>query len=119
MARNYDDTDEIMLGVGISQDRDSAFLMDDDFIQAGIADLSVCFNEELLHKAVADRAVRGKLVMEAGSICIDDFLIGDDDLIFESSAAHVESPIGVTATQLSKVWCISEEDAKQTLNVTS
>ena len=118
VARNYDDTDGIMLGAH-PRDGDSAFLTDDDFMQAGIADLSACFNEELLCKAVNDRTVKGKLAMEAGSIFIDDFLSDDEDFVFESSAAHAETPKGVTAAQLSKVWCISEEDAKRTLDVTS
>ena len=118
VARNYDDTDGIMLGAH-PRDGDSAFLTDDDFMQAGIADLSACFNEELLCKAVNDRTVKGKLAMEAGSIFIDDFLNDDEDFVFESSAAHAETPKGVTAAQLSKVWCISEEDAKRTLDVTS
>ena len=117
VAKNYDDTDGIMLGAH-PRDGDSAFLTDDDFMQAGIADLSACFNEELLCKAVNDRTVKGKLAMEAGSIFIDDFL-NDEDFVFESSAAHAETPKGVTAAQLSKVWCISEEDAKRTLDVTS
>ena len=117
VARNYDDTDGIMLGAH-PRDGDSAFLTDDDFMQAGIADLSACFNEELLCKAVNDRTVKGKLAVEAGSIFIDDFL-NDEDFVFESSAAHAETPKGVTAAQLSKVWCISEEDAKRTLDVTS
>ena len=49
--------------------------------------------------------------METDSICLDDFLNDDDDFIFESLATHAETPKGVTAAQLSKVWCISEEDA--------
>ena len=118
VARNYDNTDEIMLKADPRRG-EAAFLMDDDFMQAGIADLSACFNEELLLKAVNERAVKGKLAMEAGSICLDDFLNDDDDSIFESSATHAETPKGVTAAQLSKVWCISEEDAKRTLDVTS
>ena len=57
--------------------------------------------------------------MEAGSICLDDIHNDSDDLMFESSAAHAETPKGVTASQLSKVWSISENDAKRTLDVTT
>ena len=50
MVRNYDGIDEPMLEVINPQDMDVAFLMDDDFMQGGSADLSACFNEELLRK---------------------------------------------------------------------
>ena len=88
-------------------------------MQAGVADLSACFNDDLLSEIVTNRASKGKLAMEAGSIRLDDIFNETDDLIFESSAAHVDTPKGVTASQLSKVWCISEEDAKRTLDVTT
>ena len=88
-------------------------------MQAGVADLSACFNEELFSKAVTDRAVRGKLAMEAGSVCLDNIDNDSDDIMFESSAAHADTPKGITASQLSKVWCISKEDAKRTLDVTT
>ena len=45
-----------------------AFIMDDDFMQAGVADLSVCFNEELLSQMVTDRAAKRNIPLEAGSI---------------------------------------------------
>ena len=119
VSRNHDIVDESMLRGGNPQDADSAFKMDDDYMQAGVADLSACFNDELLSEMVTSRASKGKLAMEAGSVRLNDMFSEDDDLIFESSAAHVDTPKGVTAAQLSKVWCISEEDAKRTLDVTT
>ena len=92
-------------------------MRDDDYMQAGIADLTACFDEELLRRAVTERAAKSKVAMEAGSIKLDD--VSEDESIFQSSAAHAETPMGVTAEQLSKVWRISEETAKRTLNVTT
>ena len=97
MARNHDRIDEVMLGVGNPQDEDSAFLVDNNFMQARIANLSACLNEELFGKILTDRTVKGKLAMEVGSICIDNICSNCDDLMFESSAAHAETPKGVTA----------------------
>ena len=55
--------------------------------------------------------------MEAGStsLCEDDVA----NELFETAAAHVDTPKGVTAEHLSKVWRISHDDAKRTLEVTS
>ena len=119
VAKKFDGVHESMLGGGNPQDGDSAFMMNDDFMQAGVADLSACFNDELLNQLVTKRASKGKIAMEAGSISLEDMLNDDKDLVFESSAAHVDTPKGVTASQLSKVWCISEEDARRTLDVTT
>jgi hypothetical protein len=85
-------------------------------MQAGIADLTACFDEELLRRAVTDRAAKSKVEMEAGNVKLGD--TSEDETIFHSSVAHAETPMGITAEQLSKVWRISEENAKRALNVT-
>ena len=56
--------------------------------------------------------------MEAGSIFFDSFNDIDED-IFESSTTHADTPMGITAEQLIKVWRVSNEVAQQTLDVTT
>ena len=70
--KNHDEAEETLLGGDNPQDGDSAFRMDDDFMQAGVADLSACFNEELLNELVSKRASKSKFAMEAGSIWLKD-----------------------------------------------
>ena len=53
-----------------------------------------------------------------GSIFLDGFDKVDGN-IFVLSAAHVDTPEGVTAAHLSRVWCINEDDTKHTLDVTT
>ncbi len=72
-----------------------------------------------MSELVISRAPKGKLAMKAGRIWLDDIFNETDDLIFESSTAYADTPKGVTASQLSKVWCISEEDARRMLGVTT
>ncbi len=61
--------------------------------------------------------MKGKISMEVGSTSVSD-TTKDVDL-FETFATHAETPKGVTAEHLSKVWRISHEDAAKTLNVTT
>ena len=78
--------------------------------------MTACFNEELLCKAVTEQVANLKIAMEAGSIFCDGF--NDiDDKCFEYSATHSDTPKGNTAEQLSKVWQLSNEVAKKTLDV--
>ena len=75
-------------------------------MQAGIANFTACLNEEFLCKAVTERAAKSKISMEAGSILFDGF--NDiDDKMFESSVTHADTPKGITAENLSKVWRVS------------
>ena len=76
------------------------------------------FDEELLRRAVTERGARSKVAMESGNIFLDRFK-DEDDPIFITSAAHAEPQRGVTAELLSKVWRISLDEAKQTLEVTN
>ena len=78
------------------QQDDMDFIRYDDYIQAGIADLMTCFNEELLCKAVTERAEKSKISMEADNIFFDGFNYIDDEM-FESSATHDETTKGITA----------------------
>ena len=96
---------------------DNEFNRDDDVYKAAISELSVCFDEDLMCRAVNDRCAKSKLAMEAGSTNVQD--ITEDDGIFELSAAHAETPKGITAQHLSNVWRISHEEAVRTLDVTT
>ena len=85
------------------QDGDFKFVRDNNYMQAGIADLTACFDQELLRRAATDRGAKSKVTMECGDV----FLVGLEDRqdqIFEISAAHAEPQRGVTAKSLSKVW---------------
>ena len=55
------------------QHGDMDFIRDDDYMQAGISDLTTCFNEELLCKTMTERAAKFKIAMEAGIIFFDGF----------------------------------------------
>ena len=54
--------------------------------------------------------------MEYGNIFFDGFNDIDDE-IFESSATHANTPKGITAEQLRKMWRVSNEVEQQTLDV--
>ena len=56
--------------------------------------------------------------MEAGNILFGGFNDIDDG-IFESSTTHTDTPKGITAEQLRKVWQVSNEVAQQKLDVTT
>ena len=75
-------------------------------MQAGIINLTACFNEELLCKALNEQSEKLKISIEAGNIFFDGF--NDiDDKFFESSVTHADTPKGITAENLSKVWRVS------------
>jgi len=94
-----------------------AFNRDDDVMQAAVSELSACYDESLLAQALNERCMRGKIAMEAGSANVIEL---DEDVdLFEAFATHAETPKGVTAEHLSKVWRISHEEASRTLDVTS
>ena len=92
------------------------FVRDEDYMQAAVADLTGCFDEELLRRAVTERTAKSKIAMESGNITLEGFKDNEDDSIFELAAAHAETPKGVTAEHLSKVWRISDEVAQRTLD---
>ena len=94
-------------------------IRDDDYMQVAVADLDGCLDEELLRRAVTERTAKSKIAMESGNITLEGFDDDEDDSIFELSAAHADTPKGVTAEHLRKVWRISDETAQQTLEVTS
>ena len=77
-------------------------------MQAAVADLTSCFDGELLRRDVTERGAKSKISMESGNISLDDFKNNEDDAIFELAAAHAETQKGVTAEYLSKFWRISE-----------
>ena len=85
----------------------SDFIRDDDCMQATVADLIGCFEEELLQRAMTEQGAKSKIAMEYGNISLYGFNNNEDDAIFELAATHAETPKGVTADHLSKVWRIS------------
>ena len=68
-----------------------------------VADLTGCLDEELLRRAVTERTAKSKIAMESGNITLEGFDDDEDDSIFELSAAHADTPKGVTAEHLSQV----------------
>ena len=88
-------------------------------MQAAVADLTGYLDEELFRRAVTKRTEQSKIAMESGNITLEGFDNDEDEYIFELSAAHAETPKGVTAEHLSKVWRISDEAAQQTLEFTT
>ena len=88
-------------------------------MQAAVTDLIGCLDEELLRRSVTEHTEKSNISMESGNITLEDFNNDEDDSIFELAAAHVDTPEGVTAEHLSKVWRISDKAAQQTLEVTT
>ena len=84
-----------------------------------MADLTGCFDKELLRRAVTERTAKSKIAMVSGNITFEGFKDNENDSIFELAAAHAETPNGVTAKYLSKVWRISDKVAHRTLEVTT
>ena len=75
-------------------------------MQAAVADLTGCFDEELLRRAMTERTEKSKIAMKSGNTTLEGFDDDEDDSIFELSAAHADTPKVVTAENLSKVWRI-------------
>ena len=88
----------------------------------------------LISDALEERATAGRFAMSIGStnVCFDEYLFetmeenGDEpyclgeldlDSYFVAGAAHAEAPKGISAEQLSKVWKIDLDLAKNTLDV--
>ena len=88
-------------------------------MQAAVADLTGCLDEELIRRAVTEHAAKSKISMESGNITLEGFDNDEDDSIFELSAAHAGTPKGVTDEHLRKVWMVSDEAVQQTLEVTT
>ena len=63
-------------------------------MQAVVTDLTGSFDEELLRRAVNERAVKSKIAMESGNIFLESVKRNEDDAIFELAAAHAETPKG-------------------------
>ena len=77
----------------------------------------MCYDKDLLCEAITQQAAKSKIAMEASSLNIEE--MEEDDLIFELSAARAGTPSGVTAQHLSKVWRITHDEARRTLDVTT
>ena len=59
-------------------------------MQAAVADLTGCFDKELLWRAVTERGAKSKIAMESGNIYLYGFNNNEDDSIFELAAAHAK-----------------------------
>ena len=108
----------------------------DDPIRAQVADLTGVLDEDILSKAFEEHRRDSQFAMAAGCTLVGDMQscdAADDalflplhlvepteaDIILDMSATHAEKPKGVTADHISKIWRISEEEAKRTLEVTT
>ncbi|KAL7538844.1 hypothetical protein ACHAXR_009411 [Thalassiosira sp. AJA248-18] len=95
---------------------------DDDPIRAHVADLSGIFDPTIFQNALNDRLGDSKLAMAAGCTMAHN---PQDDLdceLFEDisiAATHAAIPKGVSKEMLTKVWGISEDEARRTLEVTT
>ena len=49
------------------------FLRDDDYMQAAVADLTGCFDEELLRRAMTERTAKSKIAMKYGNTTLEGF----------------------------------------------
>ena len=103
------------------ESRDTSVMREDDPICAQICDLSACFDENYLQEMMESKLQDSKYAMAIGSTTACN---PQDDLeceLFEShlSAAHAEKSKGVSKEMLAKVWRISEEEARRTLEVTT
>ena len=65
------------------------------------------------------RTEQSKIAMESGNITLEGFNDDEDESIIELSAAHADTPKGVTDENLRKVCRISYEAAQQTFEVTT
>jgi len=98
------------------------FNMDyDDPIRANICDMSACFDVSYLQQVFEDDLVRSKIGMAIGSMHAADPQDDMDCELFDGllSATHAERPKGVSKETLMKVWRISEDEARRTLEVTT
>ena len=86
------------------------FIRDDYYMQAGIADLTACFNDEFLCTSGTERAEKSNIAMEDCIIFFGGFNDNDNGM-FESSATHVDTPKGIATEQLRKFWWVSNEVA--------
>eukprot|EP00956_Cyclotella_meneghiniana_P034439 scaffold104886_cov86-Cyclotella_meneghiniana.AAC.1 len=94
-----------------------------DCSSADVVDITSMLDEEFLNKMLSERHAYASIAGAAGcnpiSIPSDE---PSDELFLnlaDASAAHAEIPKGVTKEMLSKVWRISEDEARRTLEVTT
>ena len=99
------------------QDGYADFIRDDDVYKAVVSDMSACFDDDLFCEAVTERTMKSNVAMEAGDASLEDITSEVD--IGKIFATQAERPKGVSPEHLSKVWRISHEDAKRTIEVTT
>jgi hypothetical protein len=94
----------------------------DDPIRAQIADLTGLLDPEYLREALNASLDRSRAAMAAGCAGMPEPILAEDDglwISFEAAAAHAEISKDVTKEMLAKVWRISEDEARRTLEVTT
>ena len=106
-ALKYDEAVDSSSMINDYFESEAYFVRDDDYKQAAVVDLTECLDEEFFRRAVTERTAKSKIGMESGNITLEGFNNDEDDSIFELSAAHADTPKGVTAEHLKKVWIIS------------
>lgn len=99
------------------------FNMDqDDPIRAQVADLTAFLDPTWLNEALNQNLYRSRAAMAAGCAGMPGPREVEDDglwIPFKSAATHAEIPKGVSKEDLARVWRISEEEARRTLEVTT
>ena len=95
----------------------------DDPIRAQVADLSGVLDPVTFAEAIRKKQLCGHAAMAAGCAGHPNHPEDVSDELFlplsEACATHAEIPKGVTKEMLAKVWRISEEEARRTLEVTT
>eukprot|EP00956_Cyclotella_meneghiniana_P022884 scaffold43789_cov35-Cyclotella_meneghiniana.AAC.2 len=94
-----------------------------DCSSADVVDITSMLDKEFLDKLLSERHAYATVAGAAG--CAPSTIPNDktSDEVFlnlaDASAAHAEIPKGVTKEMLAKVWRISEDEARRTLEVTT
>lgn len=96
--------------------------LDCDRCEAEVMDITAMLDPDVLDKFLGERLAYSNVAAAAG--CGSGPIPPDtsDDLFItlaEASATHAEIPKGVTKEMLAKVWRISEDEARRTLEVTT
>ena len=118
VARNHEDPSDSCASEACNpQEGYEDFIRDDDVLKAAVAEMSVCYDDDLFCKAVTERVKHSKIAMEAGDVRLED--ITSDVDVCQIFATQAEKPKGVSPEHLSKVWRITHDDAKRTIGVTT
>ena len=93
----------------------------DDPIRAQVAEISIIFDPLMLAQEILKKQEHTCVAMAAGCAGMPSSLSGVSDGLFvtvaEPCAKHAEVPKGIDKEILARVWRISEEEARRTIEV--